>query len=96
MMVLKFIESKNIKIILTTSKKKATIIERFNRTLKEKLYRYFEFNKNISKSNLHNKRYINVLLNHIIIHIIVQLKLLQIMFQMKIKKKFLKIFMDII
>ena len=54
----KFIESKNIKIILTTSKKKATIIERFNRTLKEKLYRFFENN---SSNNLHKKRYLEVL-----------------------------------
>jgi organic radical activating enzyme len=50
------IESKNIKIFVTTTKTKAAVVERFNRTLKEKMYRYFTFNRT-KKNNLHIKRY---------------------------------------
>lgn len=58
---LKYLKSIKIDIYLTKSKQKASVIERFNRTLKEKMFRYFEYQKTTSKSNLHNKRYIDVL-----------------------------------
>ena len=41
----KFLKDNNIELFVTNSKNKATLVERFNRTLKEKMYRYFTFNK---------------------------------------------------
>ncbi len=40
-----FMKEKNIKLYSTNSELKASIIERFNRTLKEKMWRYFTFAK---------------------------------------------------
>ena len=60
----KLLESKGIQIFITNAKVKAAVIERFNRTLKEKIYRFFTFNKSVDKStNLSNKRYIDILPN---------------------------------
>lgn len=42
----KYLESKNINLYITESKMKASIVERFNRTLKEKMWRLFTLNKN--------------------------------------------------
>jgi hypothetical protein len=56
----KYLNQLNIKLILTTTKNKASVVERFNRTLKEKLFRYFQFNKK-NKNNLYKNRYLDVL-----------------------------------
>ncbi len=40
----KYIESQSIRHFFTNSVHKASIVERFNRTLKQKMYRYFTFN----------------------------------------------------
>lgn len=42
----KYLESKKINMYITESKMKASIVERFNRTLKEKMWRLFTQNKN--------------------------------------------------
>ena len=54
-----FLESKNINVFITNTKNKAAVVERFNRTLKEKMYRYFTYKKEIKNksTNLFNKRY---------------------------------------
>ena len=58
----KFLESKGIQIYVSNTKVKAAVVERFNRTLKEKMYRYFTFKKDTVKTtNLHGKRYLEVL-----------------------------------
>ena len=58
----RFLESKGIQILISKTKVKASVVERFNRTLKEKMYRFFTFNKDVKKkSNLLNKRYIDIL-----------------------------------
>lgn len=49
----KYLENKGIKIYVTKSKHKASVVERFNRTLKEKMWRMFTKYK--------NKRYIEIL-----------------------------------
>ena len=58
-----FLESKNINVFITNTKNKAAVVERFNRTLKEKMYRYFTYKKEIknNSTNLFNKRYLDVL-----------------------------------
>ena len=56
----KYLESKGIQIFVSTSKQKAAVVERFNRTLKDKMYRYFTLKKDLT-TNLHNKRYLNIL-----------------------------------
>jgi hypothetical protein len=57
-----YLQSKNIQIFVSKTKNKAAVIERFNRTLKTKMYRFFTFNKSqAKKTNLHNKRYLDVL-----------------------------------
>ena len=38
-----FLKKLNIKMYFTNSEVKASIVERFNRTLKEKMWRYFEY-----------------------------------------------------
>jgi hypothetical protein len=43
----------NIKIVPSTTKLKASVVERFNRTLKEKMYRVFTYRK--------NKKYVDIL-----------------------------------
>ena len=48
-----FANKNNIRVIFTKSTNKASIAERFIRTLKQRLYRYFTFSK--------EKNYINVL-----------------------------------
>ena len=48
-----YLESLNINIYITESKMKASIVERFNRTIKEKMWRLFTANK--------NKKYVNFL-----------------------------------
>ena len=57
------LESKGIKIVITTSKRvKAGVVERFNRTLKQTIYRYLTFLKDQpKKTNLEANRYYNVL-----------------------------------
>ena len=58
----KFLEAKGIQIYVSTTKVKAAVVERFNRTLKDKMYRYFTFKKDVEKTtNLYNKRYLEVL-----------------------------------
>jgi hypothetical protein len=58
----KYLEKNNIRIFITKTENKAAVVERFNRTLKTKMYRYFTFKKSQPKStNLHNKRYLDVL-----------------------------------
>lgn len=58
----KYLLEKGIQLFTSTTKNKAAVVERFNRTLKEKIYRYFTFNKDQAKStNLHAKRYVEVL-----------------------------------
>ena len=49
----KYLETKGVDIYLTKSKYKASVVERFNRTLKEKMWRIFTFNQ--------NKKYIAIL-----------------------------------
>ena len=56
----KYIESKGIQTFISRTKVKAAIVERFNRTLKEKMYRYFDHQK-VVKTNLHAKRWRDVL-----------------------------------
>jgi len=59
---LNFMKSNSIRIFVAQTKNKAAVVERFNRTLKEKMYRYFSFRKNSpNKTNLHQKRYLDVL-----------------------------------
>ena len=41
-----FLIKNNILILLTNTKQKAAVVERFNLTLKTKMYRLFTFNKN--------------------------------------------------
>ena len=50
-------------MFFTNTKNKASVVERFNRTLKEKMYRYFTYKKEIKNksTNLFNKRYLDVL-----------------------------------
>ena len=51
-----------IQLITTNSKlHKAALVERFNRTIKEKLWRYFTFNKHKSANNLNKNSYLDVL-----------------------------------
>ena len=58
----KYLDDLGIEIFTSTTKNKAAVVERFNRTLKEKMYRYFTFNKDQLKStNLHAKRYVEIL-----------------------------------
>ena len=58
----KYLQDNNIQILIAKTKVKASVVERFNRTLKEKMFRYFTYNQNIKYStNLHKKRYIEVL-----------------------------------
>ena len=56
----KYLESLGIKLFISQTKVKASVVERFNRTLKEKMYRYFDSPRPI-KSNLDKKKYIDVL-----------------------------------
>lgn len=49
----KYLDKNGIKLLATNSIHKASIVERFNRTLKEKMWRVFTFNK--------NNKYINIL-----------------------------------
>ena len=56
----KYLESLGIKLFISQTKVKAAIVERFNRTLKEKMYRYFDSQRQI-KSNLDKKRFMDVL-----------------------------------
>jgi hypothetical protein len=57
-----YLTEKNIEIFVAKTKNKASVIERFNRTLKEMLHRYFTFMKEeVKTTNLHTKRYIDVL-----------------------------------
>jgi len=42
----KYLEELNIQLYITESEKKAAIVERFNKTLKERMWRMFTFNKN--------------------------------------------------
>jgi hypothetical protein len=59
---LKYLKDNGIEIYISTTKNKATVVERFNRTIKEKMYRYFTFNKNQLKgTNLNAKRYVEIL-----------------------------------
>ena len=59
---LSFLKSKGIKIYISQSKYKASIVERFNRTLKEKMYRYFTLQKdNKELVGFHKKRFLNIL-----------------------------------
>jgi hypothetical protein len=58
---LEYLKSLEIQIILTKSSKKASVVERFNRTLKEKMFRYFDYIKYNTETNLQKKRYIDVL-----------------------------------
>jgi transposase InsO family protein len=44
----RFLSAHDIKLYKTNSEMKACIVERFNRTLKEKMYRYFTHNKNFN------------------------------------------------
>jgi hypothetical protein len=63
----KYLEDLGITIYLARTKVKASVVERFNRTLKEKMFRYFTFNKELNKgktftgNNFHNKRYLEIL-----------------------------------
>ena len=59
----RYLESLNIKIFITNTVNKAAVVERFNRTLKEKMYRYFTYKKSIKNkaTHLHDKRYLDVL-----------------------------------
>jgi hypothetical protein len=52
----KFCDQNEIKIFLTKSKLKASIVERFNRTLKEKLWRLFTYHKRLKKKFPQNYR----------------------------------------
>ena len=56
----KYIQSLGIKIFIAQTKVKAAVVERFNRTLKEKMYRYFDSPRPI-KTNLDKKKYIDIL-----------------------------------
>ena len=56
----KYLESLAVKLFVSQTKVKASVVERFNRTLKEKMYRYFDSQRPI-KSNLDKKKYIDVL-----------------------------------
>ena len=56
----KFLIENDIRIFVSTTKNKAAVVERFNRTLKEKMYRYFTYQKD-KTINLHGKRYLEVL-----------------------------------
>ena len=49
----KYLKNSGINLNYTNSEMKASVIERFNRTLKEKMWRYFTFSK--------NKKYIDIL-----------------------------------
>ena len=49
----KFLEKQGVDLINTKSKHKASIVERFNRTLKEKMWRVFTLNN--------NKKYLNII-----------------------------------
>ena len=51
--VKEMLEKRNIKLFTTSSERKASIVERFNRTLKNLMYRYF------TKSN--SRRYVDIL-----------------------------------
>ena len=55
-----FLKSNGIQIFISRTKVKACVVERFNRTLKEKMYRYFDSPRPI-KTNLDKKKYIDVL-----------------------------------
>ena len=48
----KFLEEKNIHLYSLNSELKASVVERFNRTLKEKMYRYFTFKNSYKYSNV--------------------------------------------
>lgn len=50
---LELLEKNNIKLYSTNSQFKASVVERFNRTIKQKMWRLFTFN--------HNKQYLNYL-----------------------------------
>jgi hypothetical protein len=56
-----YLNEQDIQIILASTKNKAAVVERFNRTLKERLFRYFEYNKKNKINNLHKNRYLDVL-----------------------------------
>ena len=56
----KYLQSLGISIFTSQTKVKASVVERFNRTLKEKMYRYFDSQRPI-KTNLDKKKYIDVL-----------------------------------
>ena len=49
----KYLKTNGIDLYYTNSEMKASVVERFNRTLKEKMWRYFTFTK--------NKKYIDIL-----------------------------------
>ena len=60
------LDAKSIILVITTSKMKAAVVERFNRTLKETIYRYFTYMKGqVKKSNLAANRYMDQLPNFI-------------------------------
>jgi len=48
----KLFQKHQIKIVTSTTKLKASVVERFNRTLKEKIFRIFTFNKNTKYSKI--------------------------------------------
>ncbi len=48
----KFLEDHDVKIFITTTENKAAVVERFNRTLKEKMYRYFTYMKDQVKKQI--------------------------------------------
>jgi len=48
----KVLEKNNVALFKTNSEVKASIVERFNRTLKEKMYKYFTRNKSFSYKNM--------------------------------------------
>jgi len=56
--VQKFLKSVGVDFFTTNSEMKASVVERFNRTLKERMWRYFTF------KNTH--KYIDILADHII------------------------------
>lgn len=54
-LVQKFLKEKNVKFYTTNSSLKASVIERFNRTIKEKMWRYFTFKNNFKYIDILNQ-----------------------------------------